>query len=185
MVFQEQLFTEKECEFIISLSKPITSTPSDNSFDINTGKVYYSDESFKKSYNVSSIINNKKSAWIFERLLKWFSEKTNTPLKDGITANVGLLHSYTVGDCFAKHIDINDTFINRRYNIGIQLNNDYKGGDYNYWIGNEIYSFSKVPGTAILYSVDLLHEITEITEGNRISFVTHIGKELIKTKSLL
>lgn len=185
MVFEEKLFTESECQSIINLSNPITSAPGDDSFDVNTGKVYYSDESFKKSYNVSIIINNEKSDWIFKRLLKWFSEKTNTPLKDGITLSVGLLHNYTVGDCFEKHIDINDKFINRRYNIGIQLNNDYEGGDYNYWIDNQIYSFSKVPGTVILYSADLLHEITEITKGNRISFVTHVGKELIKTKSLL
>lgn len=185
MVFEEKIFTESECQLIIGLSEPIVATTLDDSYDSNTGRVMYSNESFKKSYNVSIINNNQKSGWIFERLLKWFSKKTNTPLKDGITLSGGLLHRYTVGDCFEKHIDINDEFINRRYNIGIQLNNDYEGGDYNYWIGNELYSFSKETGTAILYPVDMLHEITEITKGNRISFVTHIGKALIKTKNLL
>lgn len=184
MVFQEKIFTESECQLIISLTEPIIKT-SDDSYDVNTGRVAYSNESFKKSYNVSIVNNNQKSAWIFRRLLKWFSEKTNIQLKPNITLSGGLVHIYNMGDCFEKHVDINDEFINRRYNIGIQLNNDYEGGDYNYWIGNQIYSFSKESGTVILYPVDMLHEITEITKGNRISFVTHIGKELIKTKSLL
>lgn len=184
MVFQEKIFTESECQLIISLTEPIITT-SDDSYDVNTGRVAYSNESFKKSYNVSIVNNNQKSAWIFRRLLKWFSERTNTPLKDGVTLSGGLVHTYSVGDCFEKHIDITDEFIDRRYNIGIQLNNDYMGGDYNYWIDNQIYSFSKETGTAILYPVDMLHEVTEIKSGNRISFVTHIGKGLIKTKSLL
>lgn len=185
MVFEEQLFTESECQLIINLSEPIRSTISDDSFDVNTGRINYHDKSFKKSYNVSIINNNTKTNWIFQKLLKWFSEKTNTLLKEGVTLSGGLIHTYNVGDCFEKHIDINDEFIDRRYNIGIQLNKDYEGGNYKYWLNDEVYSFSKEPGTAILYSVDVLHEVTEITEGNRISFVTHVGKGLIKTKSLL
>lgn len=184
MVFEEKLFTESECQSIISLAEPIITT-SDDSYDVDTGRVTYSTESFKKSYNVSIVNNNQKSAWIFGRLLKWFSEKTKITLKNGITLSGGLIHTYSIGDCFEKHVDINDEFISRRYNIGIQLSNDYEGGDYNYWIGNQVYSFSKVPGTAILYPVDLLHEVTEIKEGNRISFVTHIDKSLLKPKSIL
>lgn len=185
MVFEEQLFTESECQTIINLSERITTTTSDDFYDFNTGRVIYSDESFKKSYNVSIVNNNEKSSWIFERLLKWFSERTNILLKTDITLSGGLVHTYNIGDCFEKHVDINDEFINRRYNIGIQLNKDYEGGNYNYWVNNQVHSFSKEPGTAILYPVDILHEVTEITKGNRISFVTHIGKGLIKTKSLL
>lgn len=185
MVFEEKLFTESECELIINLSEPILKANSNHSYDVNTGRVTYSNESFKKSYNVSIVNNNEKSAWVFERLLKWFSEKTNISLKSGVTLSGGLVHTYNIGDCFEKHVDINDEFIDRRYNIGIQLNKDYEGGDYNYWINNQIYSFPKEPGTTILYPVDILHEVTEIKRGNRISFVTHIGKGLIKTKNLL
>jgi PKHD-type hydroxylase len=185
MVFEEQLFTESECQLIISLSEPILTSNSNDSYDANTGRITYFNESFKKSYNVSIVNNNGKSSWVFERLLGWFSRKMDVQLKNGMTLNGGLVHTYNIGDCFEKHVDINDEFIDRRYNIGIQLNNDYEGGDYNYWLNNTVYSFSKHPGTAILYPIDTLHEVTEIKSGTRISFVTHIGKGLIKNKGLL
>ncbi len=185
MVYQEKLFTKKECEIIIKLAEPIKADTSDTFFDAVSGRVNYSDNLFKKSYNVSIIHNNDKTNWVFNKLLKWFSEKTNILIKPGLTINGGLIHKYNIGDLFEKHTDINIKFMDRRYNIGIQLNEGYIGGDYNYWLNNQIHTFSKEIGTAILYPVDILHEVTEITDGNRISFVTHIGSKLIKTNSLL
>lgn len=185
MIFQEKIFTENECKLIIGLAKPIHNFTHHTEYNPITGKVHYFDKSFKKSYNVSIIHYDEKSKWIFKKLLKWFSEKTNIQIKDGVTLGSGLLHTYYTGDCFEKHIDVNDEFNDRCYNIGIQLNNDYSGGDYNYWINDNMYSFSKDIGNAILYPVNLLHEISEITNGIRISFVTHINKNLLKTKSII
>jgi hypothetical protein len=39
------------------------------------------------------------------------------------------LHRYTIGDHFAKHIDLAKGYEDRRYNLGIQLNEEYEGGE--------------------------------------------------------
>jgi len=182
MVFEEILFTKDECINIIYSAKKFKPTEGVSNFFDNE-RVFYKDENFKKSYDVFVIENSLANNWIFNRLMSWFEIKSQTTLNRNVKISKALLHKYKKGDLFEKHIDINNEHINRKYNIGIQLNNDYKGGNYNYWIENEMKTFSKEIGNVILYSADIPHEITEITYGQRISFVTHISKKLLNYKN--
>ena len=97
------------------------------------------------------------------------------------------LHRYTIGDHFAKHIDLAKGYEERRYNLGIQLNDEYDGGEYVTWddSGNEIL-ISKETGTALAYHCRVEHEIKEITKGERWSIVMPITKyNIIEKKSFI
>ena len=95
----------------------------------------------KISYNIYKIYNTNETKWMFNKLLKWFSEKNNVKLNDNSKPISCTLHQYIIGDNFIKHTDLNKGFEDRRYNIGIQLNDEYDGGEYVCWDkGNEIIS---------------------------------------------
>ena len=71
--------------------------------------------------------------------------------------------------------------------MGIQLNDNYEGGNYVCWDdnNNEII-ISKEVGTAVAYNARIPHEIQEITNGSRWSIVMPISSlEIIETKTLL
>jgi predicted 2-oxoglutarate/Fe(II)-dependent dioxygenase YbiX len=61
------------------------------------------------------------------------------------------------------------------WNLGIQLNTNYVGGDYIcYNINNEVVNISKEIGNVVAYQSDVLHEIKEIASGVRYSMVIKI-----------
>jgi predicted 2-oxoglutarate/Fe(II)-dependent dioxygenase YbiX len=97
------------------------------------------------------------------------------------------LHKYSKGDSFTKHIDLNANFPDRRWNLGIQLNENYTGGEYVcYDENNNEIILSKEVGTAIAYNSTTLHEIREIHSGERWSIVAPIWKNwLLEKRNLL
>ena len=94
-----------------------------------------------------------------------------------------LAHRPQVGDSFSKHIDLAEGFDTRRYNLGIQLNDSYEGGEYVCWDdnNNEVL-ISKQIGTALSYHCRIWHEIKKITNGERWSIVMPIKKQHINEK---
>jgi predicted 2-oxoglutarate/Fe(II)-dependent dioxygenase YbiX len=85
-----------------------------------------------------------------------------------------------VGDGFAKHVDLVKEFDKRRYNLGIQLNDSYEGGEDICWDenNNEVL-ISKETGTVMSYHGKIWHEIKQITKGERWSIVMPIKKNHI------
>jgi hypothetical protein len=191
MIYQQLLFNEEECNLIKSYVKL---QPTEFSKWFNTGnffnfmdgnKLIATDS--KTSYRVFIIQNTTETAWMFNKLLKWFSDVNNIRLNYDNKVELCTLHQYSIGDKFTKHVDLTKEFDTRRYNLGIQLDDSYEGGEYICWDDNDNeVLISKQTGTALSYHGRIWHEIKEITNGERWSIVMPVHKHhLIEKTSLI
>lgn len=200
MIYQEVIFTKEECDTIIDYKNKYHSfilTP-ELSLLSNTRTVYHEEKNFNgvgydnskdwiKRYDVWDIPINEETFWFYDRIYKWFSKLSNIQIERGKYFNrsdaAHKIHEYNVGDKFDLHADQNDGSIDRIWNLGIQLNSDYKGGDYICYDKNNIpISISKKTGNVMAYSSDVLHEIHEILQGKRYSLVVKIHSWELYTK---
>jgi len=176
MIWYEKFFTKDECEKIKNYS---------NIYNVNydlfgkhkdkiiNNKI--STENF--SYNVYLIPNDENTEWFFNKLMKWFEDKSGKKIDWSKKVDACTLHKYSEGEFFERHIDIQPGFEWRRYNIGLQLSDesDYEGGEYSYWDAYETeYILPKEIGTIIAYDSTIPHEIKKITKGNRWSIVMQV-----------
>jgi hypothetical protein len=188
MIYQEKIFTKEECDKIITYSNTYKNTEGwfkKEHIKITDNRLVGNNHKF--SYNVYVITNDKNTEWFFNKLLNWFSLQNEIKLNTDRKLLMCTLHCYSDGDSFAKHIDLLPGFENRRYNLGIQLNDSYEGGEYVCWDGNnnEVL-ISKETGTALSYNCKIPHEIKKITKGERWSIVMPITKyQIIETKNFL
>ena len=130
------------------------------------------------SYDYFKILHNTDIAWLFKKMYDEFSKITKIEIID-YTSELSL-NQYQVGNLFSKHIDRNQIHSNRVWNIGIVLNDDYTGGDYNYYIDGVKHTFKKEIGNFIVYESSLPHEITEITSGVRMAIVKILDIDILK-----
>jgi hypothetical protein len=114
-----------------------------------------------KFYTLNRIIDTE---WILNRVHSFFEEKTNLKVyPKGKNINI---HHYTEGDLFARHIDTG--FPIKEWNIGIILNDDFAGGDYNlYDSQNNRITIDKKIGNVCIYQSQIPHEITPVITGER------------------
>ncbi len=185
MHHQLNYFTNIECDTIINLSNEYK----DYGFKYQWYRDNYDKNNRKNINEITSfqsflIPNDSNTNWIFNKIEYFFEEVTQIKFKKSI--NVCQLYKYSYGDKFYKHIDLNTFFPKRRWNLGVQLNEDYEGGEYLCWNGlNEDDSVKIIPkntGTICCYHSRQLHEIKEITKGNRWSLVIKIDSDFIYEK---
>ena len=190
MIFQENIFTKTECEKIIGYADPNQDIEKFFKFSETTTAKFNSNKlkiGLKTSYNVFVILNDENTKWFFDKLTEWFEKTSGIKLRKENELQFCTLHKYEVGDRFTKHVDITEGFEYRRYNLGIQLNENYEGGEYVIWDDNENETIiSKEIGTALAYHGRLFHEIKKITKGERWSIVMPLNSfNIIEKKSLL
>ncbi len=190
MFYEEKIFSKEECTEILNFKNIYTD------FFFRKGEKYIDTENHRieqlvgmengkkmgKFFNVWDIPNDENSEWVFNKLITWFSNVSGVKIKENIKRSNCSLHKYSKGDLFMRHIDLVDQFSNRRWNVGIQLNSDYDGGEYICYNENVPHIFSKEEGTALFYKSDVEHEIKEIIKGERWSIVLSIPKEMIIEK---
>jgi len=191
MIYQEKIFTKEECDKIISYQNvylDLIFRSKEPSIDLenrridNVGMVVKG-KKLGKFFNVWDIVNDAESEWMFEKLFNWFSVVSKIERNPNNKPYGCSLHKYSKGDSFMKHKDYNERFPNRRWNLGIQLNEDYTGGEYIcYDTNNKEIVLNKEVGTAIAYDASTLHEIKEILDGERYSIVLTIMKKDILEK---
>ena len=190
MIHQQILFSEEECNQIRSYVKlqPLEIRDyfgSSDNFNFTDGNKLVSTKT-DTSYNVFVIKNISETEWMFNRLLEWFSDVNGIKIDYSNKVELCTLHRYGVGDKFSKHMDLFKGFEERRYNLGIQLNDSYEGGEYVCWDDNDNeILISKQIGTAISYHCRIWHEIKEIKSGERWSIVMPIKKRHIIEKANL
>ncbi len=70
----------------------------------------------------------------------------------------------------------------RRFAFSMNLNSDYQGGEivFNEFSPN---GYKGDPGTVLIFSSSLLHEVTETTEGTRYTLITHLFNEQTMTSA--
>ena len=191
MIYQEKIFTKEECDKILSYTKIYTDLPFrklEPRLDLNNRRIneFVKMENGKKLgkfFNVWDIVNDAETEWMFEKLFNWFLMVSKIERNPNNKPAVCSLHKYSKGDSFMKHKDYNEKWPNRRWNLGIQLNEDYTGGEYIcYDTNDKEIVLSKEVGTAIAYDASTFHEIKEIVDGERWSIVLTILKKDILEK---
>jgi hypothetical protein len=112
-------FTKEECNIIIDLSLELEGT----NRDVNSKNIQRPSENI--SYTYYNIYKNKKVEWIFDRITDYLAHEKNIEVIKPF--DIIHLHKYLVNDKFERHQDIAK---NRKYAVGIILNDNYLGGDY-------------------------------------------------------
>jgi predicted 2-oxoglutarate/Fe(II)-dependent dioxygenase YbiX len=153
-------FTIEECEKIISLS--------------NIFEKHYSSEWWQSNetiYLAWHITRNEVTEWIFERLTNYLESSTKIRLIEPLS----LIHLQNVqsGNKFEPHVDKRSEF-----NIGVCLNDDYEGGELICY--NPKIVIPKVKGSIYSFYGSKLHEVKEVTMGERWSLISFISKSAIK-----
>ena len=161
MVSQKVIFTKSECNSIISILKQNEIKWKSNNRKFN-------------SYDLNINLENK---WIFDRLKQFFEIETN--LKINKMKELIHFHKYITGDWFGVHNDDRD---NRLYSVGLLLNDDFIGGDFNLYNPDE-FILNKNTGNAYIFDVKIPHEITPILNGERYSLLWFLQKHHINFKN--
>ena len=166
-------FTGEECLDIIKFS----------SFcEENHSSVIFKNQTKIFDYFFYTIIRNKNSQWIFDRLASYLhSFYPNNSFNQHPQL---YLHRYPVGCKFDRHND-STTHPDQLVNIGVCLNSDYDGGDFIFYTPDEI--LPKVEDTIYHMDSNRDHEVTEIVNGERWSLITFLKeKDLgISKKSII
>jgi len=198
MVKSEKIFNSEEIEKILGYTKKYTdlyATPLNEVVDIEENRIEYQYNEWAKSYKCINLPRNEETHWLFQKLLNWFTsvsgvgtkDYTDSPVEEPIKELLLTIHGYGVEDRFDKHVDIQPgIYSNRLYNVGVQLNDDYEGGEFIVWNEkDEEFVIPKEAGTAAAYDIRFWHEIKPITSGTRWSIVFPILKNYVTTKRLL
>ena len=127
----------------------------------NSDRLVNKDHLKGRAYD-SVAIENKST---ISKLVEWFNslkiEKITRNPKDLI------LHRFYKGHYFGKHTD--DYMRNgskRKYLIGVALNDNFKGGKFHTYNPDKVTIGTEV-GVPYAIKTDVLHEVTEVTEGVR------------------
>jgi hypothetical protein len=165
MIYQEKIFTERECESILKFFKDKTKLWSNSD----------------RKYRSTSLDYSEETKWVFDRLKQFFEKKVGIEIKDLKT--FAHFHRYEVGDWFGRHTDVRR---NRMYAVGICLNSNYRGGNF-ILHGKDSTTLSKEVGNTYLFDVNIEHEITLITKGERYSIIWFLENSNLKIeiKSLI
>ena len=162
------MFSKKECNDIINLSKL---------FEIKNSNVYFKNENEIK-YNVWNISKNKNTQWIFDRMFDYFTNTTGIEITKQI--NILHLHNYKIGNKFIKHRD--NQYPGQLHNIGVCLNDDYEGGEFVLYEPEEV--LPKKQGEIYTFPSLRMHEVKEITSGERWSIISFLYVENLNIKKL-
>lgn len=159
-------FTQEECNKIISYH---------NSYD----KISIFDYKFRQGiyksridYNISVIPRDETTQWVFDKMHNFLLED----YPNNIVHEMDIFYNfeYTPGMKFTKHID-KERDCSWHVVTGAVLNSDYKGGRLlTYEPEGEV---ATTQGEIYLMPSEQPHEVTEVTEGIRYSFVFFISKE--------
>lgn len=198
MIKSEKIFNSSELETILSYTQKYTelyATPSDEIVNIEENRVEYSFEDWSKKFKCINLPRNEETNWLFQKLLDWFTSATgvttknytDSPVEAPIKELLLTIQGYSEGDRFDRHIDIQPgVYSTRRYNVGVQLNDNYEGGEFVVWNEKEEeILIPKEAGTAVAYDIRFWHQIKPITSGTRWSIVFPILKNFITSKRLL
>jgi hypothetical protein len=160
LINQKHLFSKEECDIILKLPNKAS-----QKWDFGDRK-----------YNSLSIQYSLENSWLFDRLRTFVETESNVELRE-IKKQIHF-HTFKKGDWFGKH---NDTRDSRVYAVGVLLNDNFEGGDFNLYNQNKV-TLNKITGNTYMFDVRIEHEITPILEGERYSLLWFLQLENIKPK---
>lgn len=139
----------------------------------NQKKYRESKQHFIKYIRENPVIHN-----LYNKLFKKIIEVNDRCYQYHLTDVEELqLTKYGVGDYYHQHIDtdfllsIGNNHRKLSFSIDLTSPEQYKGGDLNLYLNNVPFPVPSQLGRMVFFPSFLLHEVTEVTEGERISLV--------------
>lgn len=133
------------------------------------------DHSIRKS-SLNFINPEAPVNWIFERLARAAIEENSRRFHfELLGLNEGLqLAKYDASDQFNWHMDFGvGSASQRKLSMSVQLSepHEYEGGDLQFMINDQAHNALRTPGTLIIFPSYVMHRVTPITSGTRMSLV--------------
>jgi PKHD-type hydroxylase len=172
-VFQ-QVFTDSEIEHIIELG---------NQLYLREGKVNGGRNDLNTTVRKSEIgffEFNEDTKWIFDRIAEHViianEELWNFDLI-GFGDGIQFTKYHGDGGHYDWHADIGETVPHRKISVVIQLSDetDYEGGNLQFNIGPAFPHAPKTKGTMVVFPTYMLHRVTPVVDGLRMSLVSWIS----------
>ena len=170
--FFENGFTDEEVIKIIKMGEEL------EELDANIGTSNKVTE--YRNSKIKWISCNTENKWLFKKLAIYVKEANNTLWNFDI---VGFGEFFQLGTYFSNnnghydwHIDCDSVNPFRKISISVQLTdpNEYEGGELQLYTKKNIQTMSKTKGAAILFPSFLLHQVTPVTKGKRMSLVVWV-----------
>jgi len=164
---QGVIFTPDECDFFLQFLQKL---PFESGQAFSPTKGWYDDNEFNK--RKESLVDLDDWVDPLKCTARDFWTKKMSHWVKGFNQQVKLLQ-YETGDFLKQHLDSGNTEIlqKRNWSLMVQLSDEseYTGGDFT--VGD--YIMPKQKGFCCLFNGgSVLHEVTPVTSGKRISFIT-------------
>lgn len=169
MLFEKILFSDSECNYLIDYRDNVLQTCDDGNYPNRTDV----------NYSQWTVERNNDLEFVYKRIEKFVQEKFNVEVTN--FNEEGWIYEYSLNDGYVMHTD---NVFNRKFTIGIQLNEEYKGGDLEVEIDGKIKTVKKIKGNCYVFESYLMHGVKPITEGNRYNFLTFMKKYNYKNLNL-
>ncbi len=151
--FNQIIFTENECNTIIDFTSNLPKGK-----QVRTAKRAV-------SFGSSFLTPSDKTNWIFDRLYSFLESNLNVKIVSPLESL--MINRYDIGDEFEIHKDL--YFKDQIYNIVVNLNEEYEGGDFKLYLPD--FTLNRKAGSACIFENTRLHGVDKITNGHRFSMI--------------
>lgn len=156
MVHQKILFTKDECDYLINYRN-------NGVYRNNGGYVNHVDINYKQW----SIFRNSDLEFLFNKIISFAEMSFDVKIEN--FKEESWIYQWEVNDGYGMH---RDNVKNRKFIIGVQLNDEYVGGDLMVDDGNQTLIVDKTIGNCYTFESAILHGVSPIISGNRFNMLT-------------
>jgi len=166
-------FTDEEIEKIKKMGENIREENG------TVGKNMDVEESYRNS-KIKWLYKNQENKWLYEKMTNYVKIANRNIWNYDI---VGFGEPFQLGTYVEQnkghydwHMDCDSTNSFRKISISVQLTDpsEYEGGELQLYTKRNIATLPKEKGTVILFSSFLLHQVTPVTKGKRMSLVAWV-----------
>jgi PKHD-type hydroxylase len=180
--FLENFLNKDQCNQIIKIGKKNKLDKGKIGFGLNSDNEIkgLKNKKIRDSY-ISWIYPNEETDWLYRNLTDSIISLNNSYFNFqlfGITEGLQFTYYKSPSGHYGKHVDKALNGVNRKLSVVIQLSDPstYKGGELKLYESDDVdaYTFSKKQGTLCLFPSYTLHEVTNVTQGERYSLVAWV-----------
>jgi hypothetical protein len=164
MVHQKILFTKDECDYLINYRN-------NGVYRNNGGYVNHVDINYKQW----TIFRNSDLEFLFDKIISFAEKSFDVKIEN--FKEESWIYQWEVNDGYGMH---KDNVKNRKFIIGVQLNDGYVGGDLMVDDGNQTLIVDKTIGNCYTFESAILHGVSPIISGNRFNMLTFFPTYNIK-----
>jgi PKHD-type hydroxylase len=167
-------FTPEECDKIIALAGLL---PKQKATTVADSEEMVSD--YRKS-EISWIPQTNEYAWLYDKITE-LAKVANSSMWNydiwGYDDDLQFTRYYDDGGHYDWHADLGPGISNRKLSCVIQLSDpeDYEGGDLQLNPGGGVTTIPKKKGQVTFFSSFVLHRVTPVVSGTRMSLVTWLA----------